>query len=133
MIEQPHRCRVCGGSARRVFNPWPQPDLCPACAAVTGKGLVPGLPVGDKIVPFADIADFDEDHRIKIIGELVMKLEPGRASAFITDDEPGKAERYIRKLKERFPGVQILQALKDPTSGTVLVKIGPPAVGNNQI
>ena len=44
--------------------------------------------------PFKDIADLDEDDRIRQIGEAVMrdKLTVG----FITEDEPGKADRWLK-------------------------------------
>jgi len=73
---------------------------------------------------YADIADYDEDERIHQIGEKTMreKLVVG----FITDSEKGKAERYVRKLQERFPGIRVLYQGDGPVADTVLVKVGPP-------
>lgn len=75
-------------------------------------------------IPFKDIADHDEDDRIRQIGEKAMgeKL----TVAFVTDDEPGKADRYIRKLQERFPGIRVAGRGKGPVAETVWVKVGPP-------
>ena len=74
--------------------------------------------------PFKDIADNPEDERIREIGEKTMreKLVVG----FITDSEAGKAERYIRKLTERFPGIRVIYRGDGPVAETVLVKVGPP-------
>lgn len=55
-----------------------------------------------RIVPFQDLGDNNEDDRIRQIGEKVMKERI--TVGFVTDDEPGKADRYITKLKARFPG-----------------------------
>jgi hypothetical protein len=81
--------------------------------------------MADKPTPFyADIADHEEDARIDIIGSTVMKHR--KTVAFITDSDPGKADRYIRKLTERFPGIKILGRFNGPVLNTVSVKVGPP-------
>lgn len=74
--------------------------------------------------PFKDIADNSEDERIREIGEKTMreKLVVG----FVTDSEAGKAERYIRKLQERFPGIRVIYQGAGPVAETVLVKVAPP-------
>lgn len=76
------------------------------------------------LIPYKDIADESEDDRIRQIGEKAMreKLTVG----FITDAEEGKADRYIRKLKERFPGIRVMYQGDGPVADTVLVKVGPP-------
>lgn len=73
---------------------------------------------------FVDIADNDEDRRIEIIGHQVMAHK--RMVSFITDDEEGKAERYIKKLESRFPGIRVVERGKGPVKKTVWVKVGPP-------
>jgi len=73
------------------------------------------------IVPFADITYLEEDKRITAIGQLASVKIVG----FITDDEPGKADRYIEKLQTRFPGLQVLSRTNGPVPGTVTIKIGP--------
>ncbi len=55
---------------------------------------------------FQDIADHAEDERIRQIGEKAMRSK--LSVAFVTDDEPGKADRYIAKLVERFPGIRVV-------------------------
>ena len=75
-------------------------------------------------IPYEDIADNDEDERIRQIGEkaMVSKLTVG----FITDSEEGKADRYISKLMARFPGIRVIYQGDGPVAETVLVKVGPP-------
>lgn len=74
-------------------------------------------------VPYKDIADDPEDERIRQIGEKTMQ---GMVVGFITDDEPGKPERYISKLIKRFPGIRIIYQGPGPVPETVLVKAAPP-------
>lgn len=75
-------------------------------------------------IPFADISDHCEDERIRQIGQLAMGEK--KVVGFITDKEKGKAERYIRKLKERFPGIRVIHQGDGPVAETVLVKVAPP-------
>jgi hypothetical protein len=78
---------------------------------------------------FADIAHLEEDERISIIGKAAMVDR--QTVGFIVDRIPGKAARYIRKLKERFPGIVILAKFNGPTKHAVSVKVGPPPASNN--
>ena len=73
--------------------------------------------------PYKDLADQPEDERIRQIGEKVTREK--FTVAVLVDDEPGKPERYIRKLLQRYPGVQILKQVKGPTPGVVTIKVGP--------
>lgn len=73
---------------------------------------------------YADLADLEEDKRIATIGAAAMQLPPGSSVAFVTDDDHDKAERYIRKLLERFPELVVLKRLGGPVRGTVSVVIG---------
>ena len=73
---------------------------------------------------FADIADEDEDQRIRIIGHRAMVHK--ERVAFVTDSDEGKADRYIAKLKQQFPGIRILERGDGPVENTVYVKVGPP-------
>lgn len=77
-----------------------------------------------KPIPYKDIADLQEDERIRQIGEKAMqeKLVVG----FVTDSEEGKADRYIAKLKERFPGIRVIYQGDGPVPETILVKVAPP-------
>lgn len=73
---------------------------------------------------YKDLGDFDEDERIRQIGEKAMKEK--LVVGFVTEDEPGKAERYIQKLQERFPGIRVVDRGSGPIQGTVWVKVAPP-------
>ena len=68
---------------------------------------------------YADIADFDEGTRIETIGRYVMS-HPTEKVAFITDAEPGKADRYIERLKTRFPEIIVFVILMAGYSDEVL-------------
>jgi hypothetical protein len=73
---------------------------------------------------YADLGDLNEDKRIDIIGQQVMR--GWRSVSFIVDDEPGKAERYIEKLQKKFPGVTVVERGIGPVPGTVWIKVKPP-------
>lgn len=69
---------------------------------------------------YQDIADHDEDTRIEMIGKKAMT---GQTVAFITDADPGKADRYIAKLLKKFPGLKVLARFDGPIKGVVTVKV----------
>lgn len=71
---------------------------------------------------FKDIPDEPEDERIRQIGEKTMREK--QIVGFVTDDEPDKSERYIRKLRARFPGIRVIH--QGPVAETILVKVAPP-------
>ena len=79
---------------------------------------------------YADIADFDEDSRIDMIGHQAMDHQ--RTVGFFVDaQEAGKpkgskADRYIRKLQDKFPGIRIIGRCAGPVADTEMVKVGPP-------
>ncbi len=73
---------------------------------------------------YADLADLPEDDRIRAIGRYVM--ENRKTAAVCVDDEPGKAERYAKKLREWFPGISILETIRGvPFKGVATIKVGP--------
>jgi hypothetical protein len=77
---------------------------------------------------YFDAGDLEEDRRIEIIGHQAMVHH--KVVGFITDCEGKdgweKADRYVRKLKEKFPGIREMDRSKGPVPGTVAVKVGPP-------
>ncbi len=73
---------------------------------------------------YKDVSDSPEDDRIRQIGEKVMHEKA--IVGFITDADPGKADRYIAKLRKLFPGIQVLFRGNGPVADTVFVKVGPP-------
>ena len=76
---------------------------------------------------FVDIADFDEDERIDTIGQVVMAQL--KTAAFIVEDN-AKADRYVCKLKERFPGIVEEWCGPGPLVGLIAVRMGPPTETN---
>ena len=72
---------------------------------------------------YADIADFDEGTRIETIGRYVMSHRTEKV-AFITDAEPGKADRYIERLKTRFPEIIVFGRSDGPIPTTVTISVG---------
>ncbi len=78
---------------------------------------------------YADLGDLEEDKRIDLIGRYVMnKL---KTAAVVVDDIPGKSDRYISKLRKRFPGIEIVEQGQGPVAKTWVIKVGPPNVENN--
>ena len=75
-------------------------------------------------IPYKDLADEPEDERIRQIGEQCMRGK--QTVGFFTDDEVGKAERYIAKLTERYPGIRVVFQGAGTVAGTVFVKVAPP-------
>lgn len=73
---------------------------------------------------YKDLADYPEDERIQAIGEKTMRSK--KTVMFVTDDEPGKAERYMEKLQKHFPGIRLVARGTGPVKGTVWMKVAPP-------
>jgi hypothetical protein len=78
---------------------------------------------------YADLGDLDEDSRIEIIGRAVM--EQRKTVAVVTDADLGKADRYIAKLKAKFPEIVVVARFKGPVKDTVTIKVGPPLLPSN--
>lgn len=77
---------------------------------------------------FEDLHNFDEDKRIAIIGAAVAS---GNLVDFVVvDSEPGKADRYISKLKALFPGIIVERMDRGPVKGTVAVRVRSPIEHN---
>lgn len=70
---------------------------------------------------YKDLHSMSEDERINHIGNSVMAS--GLLVGICTDDEPGKPERYIKKLTERFPKIKIIETVKGPVAGIVTIKV----------
>ena len=77
----------------------------------------------DKRPSYADLGDFDEDKRIDMIGRQVMSMKPGQIVLIVTDDEPGKPERYIEKLQAKYPGIVVLGTGPGPVVNTIGIKV----------
>lgn len=69
---------------------------------------------------FVDLADLSEDDRITIIGQAVMN----GAQVAVPVDEQGpdgyeKADRYVKKLLEKFPLIEFISKGKGPVKDVV--------------
>ncbi len=69
---------------------------------------------------FYDLADLPEDERIRLAAETALC---GHVVGVVTDDEPGKPERYIRKLEAH--GVRVIDRGPGPVKHTILIRVGP--------
>ncbi len=70
--------------------------------------------------PFEDIADLQEDARID---RIAAEVEKGGTIAFVTDDDPGKLDRYIRKLQLKVRGLEVVDRFDGPVARTVAAKV----------
>lgn len=75
---------------------------------------------------FADLSDYTEDKRIKLIIAAVRKMRPGQVAAVCVDNVPGKPERYRAKLLAACPEIKIIDQLDGPTADIVTIRVGPP-------
>ena len=73
---------------------------------------------------YADLADLPEDERIKTIAHYVR--DHGVTAAVCVDDEPGKPERYARKLAAL--GCRVREKSKGPIKNVVTLKVEPANV-----
>ena len=103
-IGAPWKAR-CGSTSKKT-TVMAQTVTCEACIAMIPR--------------YADIADDPEDRRITKIGQAAMT---GKTVAFVTDADPGKPERYIKKLLERFPDLEVFERFDGPIKDTVTVKV----------
>ena len=80
---------------------------------------------------YTDLYKLPEDERIDAIGKMIFSEPANSANKPITfglcveDNE--KADRYIEKLKKKFPTIRVLYRGPCEVPGIVLVKLaGPP-------
>lgn len=65
---------------------------------------------------YADLHTLPEDERIDVMAAHVRKT--GQQCLVVTDDDAGKAERYIRKFRERHIDIVVLdEPMPGPTKG----------------
>lgn len=69
-----------------------------------------------------DLGGTGEDERIGIIGDTAMR---GTVVAFVVEDNE-KADRYVAKLADQFPAVQIIDRFVGPLANTVTVRVSGP-------
>ena len=74
---------------------------------------------------YRDIGGWNEDTKIAHIGLSAME-RPGRKVGLIVEDANGTPERYIAKLKERYPSLEILFSGPGPIAGCHTITITRP-------
>lgn len=77
---------------------------------------------------YVDLYTLTEDDRIKVIGETAMA---GKIVGFVVEDASDKADRYLGKLTEKFPGIAVYSRTPGPVRGTTMIKVGPPRQSRN--
>ena len=70
---------------------------------------------------YRDAYNLPEDVRIDLIGKTAIQQK--KLVGFVTDSDPGKADRYISKLLERFPGLEVVSRGSGPVPGAVYVTV----------
>lgn len=75
--------------------------------------------------PYADLHDLPEDKRIDMIGHRVV--DHHEVVGFFVDrngEDRSKGDRYIAKLKKKFPQISVIARLDGPIDGAELIKVG---------
>ncbi len=70
---------------------------------------------------FVDLHRLPEDGRIVLIGEYCL-THPTEVVGVPTDDEPGKPERYKRKLETKYPQLKV-EIVGPLTKGSILLRV----------
>lgn len=80
---------------------------------------------------YTDLGAYSENERIEVIGKMVLKKceEKSDFTASICVEDDAKADRYIEKLKKKFPTIRIIERVKGNISTNceiVSIRIGGP-------
>jgi hypothetical protein len=70
---------------------------------------------------FVDLHRLSEDERIVVIGDYCL-AHPSEKVAVPTDDEPGKPERYKRKIETKYPQLRV-EIVGPLTPGSILLRV----------
>jgi hypothetical protein len=79
-------------------------------------------------IPYVDLHAMSEDDRIDLIGRMV--LEKSATIGCFVDLDGVKGDRYISKVKARFPSIVLKGRCAGPTPGVETLKFGPPVHNN---
>lgn len=83
--------------------------------------------------PFVDLHSMTEEQRIRLMAHRVMKH--GEVIGFLVeldaDGKGTKGDRYIAKLSERYPTLQVMSRFNGPTAGLETITIGVVKEKNN--
>lgn len=69
---------------------------------------------------YADLADLDEDTRIKVIAQTAIRTK--KTIGIIVEDD-AKADRYIEKLTAWYPAIKVIERGPGPIENTIAVKV----------
>lgn len=74
-----------------------------------------------KMPPMYDVTELEEDQRIDLIGHNAV--DHRKTVAFMVDDDGTheKGDRYIRKLKAKWPLIEIIDRLAGPVANVETV------------
>lgn len=78
---------------------------------------------------FIDAAGLEEDKRIDLIGKSIMEAVPKDDKPFtagVVVEDHTKADRYIGKLKVKFPLIRVIKKFDGPVKDTVTIILGQP-------
>jgi len=76
---------------------------------------------------FIDAAGLEEDKRIDLIGKSIMEGVPKDDKPFtagVVVEDHIKADRYIDKLKVKFPMIRVIKKFDGPVQNTVTILLG---------
>jgi hypothetical protein len=74
-----------------------------------------------RLPPFYDVSSLEEDRRIDLIGHGVV--DHRKTIAFIVEDDGTKGDRYIQKLKEKFPLIEVIDRTPWPIANVETIRI----------
>jgi len=80
-------------------------------------------------VKYFDAADLEEDKRIDLIGKTIMdgvSKDDKPFTAGVVVEDHVKADRYIEKLKLKFPMIRVIKKFDGPVQNTVSIVLGQP-------
>lgn len=100
------RCKRCGLTGKHILTsaddvPWSRADLCPLCI------------------------DREEDEQVTRIAQAVA-ASPSQAIGFAVESDDllkGKADRYLRKLRQRLPSLKVVSKEEGPVPQSVMVRV----------
>lgn len=75
--------------------------------------------------PLIDLYRLSEDERIDMIGKIAMS---GKIIGVMVDGDkvdPGKADRYVSKVRAKFPNVREVERFAGPVKNVTTIKFGP--------
>lgn len=78
-----------------------------------------------KPIPFADLHNLEEDKRIDLIGHRAADHK--KIVGFMVDrdgEDRSKGDRYIAKLKEKFPMLTVMWRGDGPVDAVETIKVG---------